>query len=140
MEPSELIRNPLLVTALAITIIYGIGNLFIKREKIQLEKTEHDVTREGLYIALVQDNVKRLAVLEIKFDELNTRYVETAKELDTTQRALQQSQERVRDLENEVEILQRKNSQLERENASIRSELAELRAKLSRYESNEHNK
>lgn len=138
MDANEIVRNPFLITAMAIAMIYAIGNLFIKRENVELVRQEQDATRDNVYLTLVQDNIKRLAVLELRFEELSGRYSETVKELGDTRVALSESEARVRELENEVEILQKKNMKLEQENKSIRAELEMLRARLSEYERKDH--
>jgi uncharacterized protein YlxW (UPF0749 family) len=155
MTPEDIIKNPLIITALAFLVVYGVAKLFMRRESVEISRDENKVkedragtSREEVYIKLVNDNILRLArqevlneSLEKKVDNLTLKVENlesknalmeekskmAAKELEVSKRA-------VADRDQEIVVLRTRVDSLEKRNAYLESEIKELQAKVVKYE------
>lgn len=149
------------ILGLAIFLVYSVSKLFVRRENADISRSEAKVdelraavSKESLYVALVNDNMTRLAKVELKNADQEARLVKqddrireleqkidsitaeaerSKRELVSTQADLNMERTKVKSLETQVKTLEAQNARLTEENTQIRRELEEVKRELETY-------
>lgn len=156
MTPEDIIKNPLIITALAFLVIYGVAKLFMRRESVEISKDENKVkqdkaesSREEVYIKLVNDNILRLARQEVLNEDLRKKVDNLTLKVENLEaknalmeekskmaaKELEVSKKAVVERDQEIVVLRTRIDSLEKRNAYLEGEIKELQAKLAKYES-----
>ncbi len=106
----------------ALLIAYGLSKVWVRRENTNVDREKAAVAREQSYVTLVNETIKRMALMEIKNDALLKDNMELRVKNDELSDKLDNLTSRLEELEKLKQSLQEKDVQI----ASLRSRVGEL--------------